>query len=238
MSTDLPWVVKLSLAEANALGALRLVPGLQVLEQAEVLWLQGRIFDEALSVRIRSIPDAEQFQLHFDRQLTRWNETVPRAQLPEGEWHPLIEWLKPELPRAGFAAIVEGTVVLKLARSAAIVAANIWHADWQTWRDYAVTAPQIRLTRWSFAVSVSKKVLIRGVPLPPIPGRGLVERDGIAVPSGWRFEPDVSPSVVRQILKLDASEIALFAANGSFERIPDSAFVHATRSAVRLTDGQ
>ena len=237
-AADLGWIARICVADAEQLGSLRQTRGLMVLQEANWLWLRGEELDFALSVRIRSIPDAEMFRLLPDRQLAQWDESVPNALLPSGDWQPLHEWIQPVLPQAGFPASIHERVSLRLIRCSMETASNMWCANWRQWRDYAIKAPTVRLNRFSFAVSENWEVLIRGTPLPPIPGRGLIERDGIVVPSGWRFDPDLPFSVVRQILNLGDSAIALFASDGSFEQIPESAFIQANRSAVRITDGQ
>ena len=127
--------------------------------------------------------------------------------------------------------------MLKLVRSSKNRQANLMRTSWERWRTYAITAPAVRLSRLGFAVSENAEVLIRGTPLPPIPGRHFLEDNGIIIPIGWQFEPNVGSKVVRQVLKLDATEKALFSEDGSFELVPDTAFVQATRSAVRMTHG-
>ena len=235
-ASSLNWVARLPAIDAVRLGSLRTVRGLRIFPDSDVLWLTGDEFDEKFECVLRSIPNLERFRLWPDRQLTRWNETVPCARLPAGDWQPLIEWMMPKLPIAGFAAMGHVTEPLKLVRCSTFSASNVWCANWQAWRDYAVTAPNVRLSRWSFAVSENWKVLIRGIPVPLVPGFGYVDQEGIAIPSGWRFDPEIPAAMVRKILKLDDTSTALFASDGSFERIPESAFVRANRSAVRFTD--
>ena len=232
-----PWTVCLPLEEAEHLGKLRLINGLSILVDGASVWLRGDDLDEELNQRIRSIPNAIRFMIKADRQLTRQGETVPCAQLPDGNWQPLRGWLSVKLPVAGFAAVAGPGVMLKLVRSSKNRQANLMRTSWERWRTYAITAPAVRLSRLGFAVSENAEVLIRGTPLPPIPGRHFLEDNGIIIPIGWQFEPNVGSKVVRQVLKLDATEKALFSEDGSFELVPDTAFVQATRSAVRMTHG-
>jgi hypothetical protein len=131
---------------------------------------------------------------------------------------------------------VSDKVDLRLKRSSQVATANVLQTIWPQWFQYAATAPQVRLNRWAFAVCQDQRVLIRGLPLPPLSGRRYVERDGVIIPSGWRFEPDVEPRVAARVIELDESQMALFAEDGSFERLPRSVFVQATRSAVRATN--
>ena len=47
---------------------------------------------------------------------------------------------------------------------------NLLLTSLSLWTSYGVTAPQVRLDRWHFAVSAKEEVIVRGVPLPPLPG--------------------------------------------------------------------
>ena len=239
MSADsiTPWTIRLPVEDAEHLGKLRLINGLSILVDGASVWLRGEYLDEDLNRRIRSIPDAERFLIKADQQLTRPDETVPCARLPDGSWEPLRSWLSIKLPVAGFAAQTDERITLKLVRSSTPMSANLMQTSWERWRTYAIMAPAIRLTRLGFAVSENSAVLIRGTPLPPIPGRLFIEDRGIIVPLGWQFVPNVGSTVVRQLLNLNEMEMALFCEDGSFERVPETAFVQATRSAVRMTHG-
>ena len=231
------WVVRLNLSDAGHLGSLRRFPGLRVLVDGQSVWMRGESLDSVLDRRIRSIPDVEWFAIWPDHQLTQLEGTVPCGRLPVGNWQPLHEWLQLKLPRAGFAATPSARVTLKLVRSSSPSVANLLQTTWIVWKEFATSASQVRLSRLAFALSDDNRALVRGVPLPPIPGRRFVEVDGVVVPNGWRIEPNVGPLVVRQVLKLDENELALFSEDGSFERVPRSAFVQATRSAVRASNG-
>ena len=84
------------------------------------------------------------------------------------------------------------------------------------WADFADTAPHWRLDALSFVVSDTRQVLVRGRPLPPIPGEHWVERERICVPAGWDWTPALSPSVCRELL-------------GSRRRSSDSCFRPVTK---------
>jgi hypothetical protein len=249
---------------AESLGRLRILPGISALTDADSVWIQGDVLEEHLANLLRSLPAAERFLITDDGQLTFWDETVPRAKLPTGRWRPLAEWLPVDFPRAAFAAVNEHQINLKLVRSQEVAESNLLRTEWTRWHDYAISAPQIRLNQWSFAASDGNEVLIRGTPLstlpaskrsvpdsatsatatfveqfllmPPIPGQLFVERSCIAIPAGWRPDPQVESESIRQALNLPAESLAVFDVQGAVEMIPEAAFVRATRSAVRLTD--
>jgi hypothetical protein len=236
VDTSLPWVIRTDIRHAEDVAQLRRIRGLTLLVDGDVLWLRGETREADLDRRIRSLPDAEMFDIQLDEQLTRPGEAVPSARLPDGTWQAISLWFTLQLPRTGFAAAHNERVMLKLVRSSALTEANFLETAWKTWFDYAISAPQIRLNPVGFALGDADTVLVRGTPLPPIPGRRYTESQGIIIPTGWRFEPDVGAIVVRQVLALDDEELALFSEDGSFERLPQAAFVQATRSAVRATN--
>ena len=107
---------------------------------------------------------------------------------------------------------------------------------------YAEAAPQWRINRWSFAASVSigglrsgRRVLVRGSPLPPLPGIHWVEMDGSCVPAGRAWSPAVEPAVVCQLLALEPGELALLREDGTWDRVSEGDWVRASRSALRRT---
>ena len=93
----------------------------------------------------------------------------------------------------------------------------------------------MRLAPCTFALSESGTVVVRGRPLPSIAGKRLVEQKGVAVLAGWCWEPAVDVAVVRRLLDLSQGDLALLHDDGSFDVVPASAFVRASRSAVRLS---
>ena len=103
------------------------------------------------------------------------------------------------------------------------------------WAAYAVEAPQIRLDRWRFAVAADGRAAVNGRPLPPLPGRRWVEREGIAVPAGWTWTPAVEVAILRELFGLAEGDVALWHEDGAWERIAAGEFVRATRVAVRET---
>lgn len=237
--TASPWAVRLNRIDAS-IGRLRQLPGVVVLSvesaSQNAVWIRGEALDDRVSRTLRSIPDAERFLVGTNNSLTFWGETVPRATLPDGTWIPISEWMILQMPAAGFAAAINQLILLNLVRSDSPVEANLLKVGWSIWRDYAISAPQIRLNQWEFAVSDNGEALIRGRPVAPLPGIRYVEQSGIAVPAGWRLEPPIAEASLHQAMSLGPGTIAVISEAGMMDVIPDSEFVSATRSAVRLTD--
>jgi hypothetical protein len=99
--------------------------------------------------------------------------------------------------------------------------------------EYVAAAPQWRIERWSFAATASGRALVRGLPLPPLPGTQWTLLDGICVPAGCAWSPAIEPAILRRLLGLDSGEIALLRASGMWDRIAPDAWVRCSRSALR-----
>ena len=237
-----PWAVRLPAHSTGvdeqtrvALGQLRKTPEVFVLNEPAWIWLRGSSLNEQTSSLLRALPDADRYLVLPDDQLARWGESIPRARLPAGQWHPISKWLSITLPTASFTPQVQACIPFQLVRSSVPVEANLLRTTWTTWRDYATTAPQVRLNQLSFAASESE-ALIRGIPIPPVPGQRFIEAGGVAIPLGWRPEPELNAKSIRHLLQVPEGTMALLLEDGSFESIPDHVFVRATRSATRMTD--
>ena len=112
---------------------------------------------------------------------------------------------------------------------------NVMVLDASTWSDYAIRAAEIRLSRWTYALSEDGTVVVRGVPLPALNGRRFVEQSGIAIPAGHRCDPPLDAKIIRKVLGLADDEFALLSSEGGWDRIRDDQFVQATRSSIRLS---
>jgi hypothetical protein len=105
------------------------------------------------------------------------------------------------------------------------------------WHDWAERAGQVRLDRLAFAVKSASEVVVRGSPVPPIPGRRFVQTGGVAVEAGWACSPPLDADVVGELLGLAPHDLALLHPDGNFDHVPAESFVRATRSAVRMSGG-
>ena len=232
---SLPWAVRLARLEATAAAALRTEPGVLVHEAADALWLKGAALDDRLDLRLRAIPGAERFAVLEDGALVPPGRRLPVASLPQGAWFPLREWLSVTFPVAALPGKSKPIVALRLVRSETEKSANLLVTSFTTWRAYAEKAPLVRLQRLTFAASEDGRAVVRGHPLPPLPGERFVEDAGVAVPAGWTWAPPVEAGIVADVLQLQEHDVALLLADGTWELIPATEFVAASRSAIRQT---
>lgn len=253
-------VIELAATGINALGTLR-ADGRrwEACDVDGVLWLRVAVDEQTLSdPRVLSIL-GQRFTIHEDgTQLVPLGHRVPTAILPKAEWIPLAQRLPVALPVPCFGGQAVDRVQVQLVRDCAQRDANVLLTDVSNWVTFAVTTSMVRLKRLTFAVgkdmrdliqassavpggdlvSMSAKadrrvVVIRGEPMPPIPGTPFVETEGIAVPAGWTWSPRLDASVLRAAYSVTARDLVLFSPIGGWDRIPADAFVPASRAAAR-----
>lgn len=238
------WVIRVDAAAAAALGGLRCRRGLEVLEQDVVVWLRGPAIDQqdekaaaTFDLELRCLPGAERFTVGEDGQLVPHGRRVPQGRLPEGTWSPLSEWLEVELPTAALAGELPSPALLQIVRANSQLEANVLLTSLETWSRFGATAAQVRLAPLAFAANDEGQCVIRGTPLPPIPGTRYVEREGVAVEAGWTWSPPLDAAVLREAFRLGEGDVALLHRDGSRDRLRADDFVHAARSAIRLSAG-
>jgi hypothetical protein len=229
------WAACLARADVAAAGRLRQVAGIEVCAEGDEIWLRGERLEEDLERRLRAMPGAKRFLVWADGQLQPPGSRVPKGRLPDGPWVPLTRWMGAEFPQTGLAGRLGEKVPLGLVRALVPEEPAVLLAGIQAWAAYAAEAPQVRLDRWVFALASDGRVVVRGRPLPPLPGGRYVEHEGVAVPAGWAWSPPVGVAVLRELLGLAPGDLALWRADGAWERIVAAGFVRASRAAARAS---
>jgi hypothetical protein len=229
------WAVRLERTEFESAQKLRLAETAEVCETGDEIWVRGQTLSESLARVLRRHPHARRYGVLPDGQLLSPGKLVPRGYLPDGPWRPLAEWLSVRLPELSATGRQPPPVPVRLIRACRVCEPSVLMTRIAAWCDYGGEAPQVRLNRWFFAAADDGRVVVRGVPLPPLSGERFTEHEGIAVPAGWTWHPPVEASVLRRVLGLEKQDLALLLSNGTWERIEGAQFVRATRSAVRAT---
>ena len=229
------WAVRLEKTEIESVKKLRLAEGAEICEAEDQIWVRGETLGESLARLLRRHPHARRFWVLPDDQLVSPGKLVPRGYLPEGPWVPLVGWMSVHLPQVAAAGRLRGQVPIRLVRSGDMREPTVLITGLAQWYAYGTSAPQVRLDRWFYAAAEDRRVVVRGSPLPPLPGSRLVEAGGIAVPAGWTWFPAVEAAVLREVFGLEDKDLALFSGDGTWERVPASQFVRATRSSIRVT---
>ena len=228
------WAAEIAREHARELGRLRLLPGVELGETEASYWVRGTSSIEEAQRALLAIPHAQLY--HIDRAgLRPWGHRLVAKSLPDLTFAPLAKAIRPSLPIASYPSAPVPRVPLTLVRSAEVQQSVFLETTLDQWVEYGVSAPKVRLDRWAFAVSAEGRVLVRGQPLPSLPGRQYWESDGVAIPVGWTCSPAITGSALSKHVGRAAGEIVLLDETGSLESIPADAFVQASRSAIRAT---
>ena len=218
-----------------ALGAVRAVPNLQVAAGEGQLWLRGLPATGELPLAVRALPATAAYTLDAQNRLFPTGQLTPTGHLPALTWQPIREFLPLEIPTAALPAQAAPAYRVRLVPSGRAAAGAALLTTLAAWLAYVETAPEIRLRGLRFAVSAEARVLLLGTPLPPLAGQEQWLTEGLLLPAGFDFEaPFLAPLLARQ-LNAAGEDVLLFAADGSWERVPQAHLLPATRGAVRRT---
>jgi len=231
------WVIRIALTDAASLAPLRLTRGLEVAEKEAFIWVRGPGNDEKVERLVRALPAVARYEVTGGNRLRNLESLIPAETLPALNWQPVSTWLRVKMPSVNPAATQSGlpAVSIRIVRSTHERSIALLLTSLAEWRDFALNAPEIRLRQLRFAVDGAGNVVVRGKPLPPLPGRQFVLHGNVAVQAGFAWEPAVSADVLSRQLGLATDALALFHENGTFSRIEAEQFVPATRSAIRET---
>lgn len=232
---NFPWALCIAREDAAVLAGLRLVPGIEVAENTPKVWLRGSAADESLSHRLLALPTTERYERLPSGRLRRLNERIPSHQLPELAWQPLAAWLHAAIPIGAMPGDAPTPVALQLTRSAGEQKPELLLTDLVEFQRFVEQAALVRLRRWQFAANADGRVLIRGTPLPPLPGKQFVVREGVATPAGFDWCPAVDAEVVARCFGASDEGLVLWQEDGSIIRLHREQFMPVTRSAVAAT---
>jgi MoxR-vWA-beta-propeller ternary system protein len=229
------WAICLARTDASALGALRLIPDVEAAEAGPLLWLRSRRSGEAIAARLAALPAIARYEWLPPDLLRRIDQRISAERLAELRWQSLQAWLKVELPAAAIPARAPEPVPLRLVRSSMEREPELLLTAAEEWQRFATQAPRVRLERLQFAADAEGRIIIRGRPLPPVPGSRYVIHDAVAVPMGLAWQPAVSAEIVSRLAGAGGEALALWHEDGTITRLHAEQFVPATRSAVRDT---
>lgn len=239
------WAAMVKRDDAPALASLWPRAAVEVCEVADEIWIRGEFATHESSpdlvARLRQLlPGRPVFRLGEAGELTRPGQRIPCGRLPAGQWRPLREWLSLRLPWSESEEKSSRTN-LRLVRSGEETSTGVLSVSLSLWRNYAETAPRWRLESLAMAVDAAGQVLLRGEPLPPLPGTWWSERKGICVPSGWTWRPRLAPEVLRRAFALPEGDWAFLqppqdpAHDFTWRRVRETDWVRATRASIRAT---
>lgn len=230
------WGVRLPRASALTAGRLRLRGDIEVCDaDGDVLWLRGPALTDDLDLELRKLPGGVRYHAGPGGRLTALGDRLPSDRLPAACWRPLATWLAPAPQPAALAGERPAAVPVRLVRTGREAPAAVLVTTLAAWVEYATTAPQARLRPLRFAASADGRAVLWGTPVPPLPGRRFVERDGVAVPAGYAWSPAVDAGVLREVFGMRAGDLVLLDEAGGYEWVAAGDFARASRSGARAT---
>lgn len=234
-TVNFPWAICLAHEDAASLGTLRLADSIEVAEHGGTIWLRGKPADERLAVKLHALPGRERYECLSSGQLRRIDQRIPTTRLPAAQWQPLSTWLRVALPDSAYPAEPPRAVSLRLVRSTSEREAELLLTTLEELASFAAKAPEVRLARLQFAANANRSALVRGQPLPPLPGERYALHGGVAVPAGFSWKPEVGADVLARRLGASADALVLWNTDGSITRLHSEQFVPLSRSAMRAT---
>tara|TARA_R110002096_G_scaffold316010_6_gene510322 strand:+ start:7920 stop:8666 length:747 start_codon:yes stop_codon:yes gene_type:complete len=235
-STDLSfvWIARIEAKDAVSVGNLRTVAGVEAALGAGVVWLRGSSNDEALPVELARL-SAQVFRWLPPDGLALLESEIPVARLPELEWRPLCEMTRPTVEQLLLPGKLSQRLALRLTPSGKVdCEPNVLQTSLSDLEKWVGSSAEIRWKELRFAAGYDGTVIVRGTPIPSLPGSRYFESDGVAIPLGQRLDPPVPSSVLAQAMQLVSGDLGIFRGE-HWERIEGANFVPVSRAAVRLT---
>lgn len=245
------WAVFVSKANAERIVKLRSFSQIQIAQNEQGIWLQGKGLTPELNTKLASIADSPVFRVDPTELLFANDSTVPTDRLPKLDWQSITSFITLSLPSGRYAQYRLHRIPLQLRRVAQQSEANVLITQWSAFQSWAETAPQVRLSACLYAVAKSagssvedQATLVIGNPLPPILGERFYLRGRIAIPLGYRWEPAVEDQTVEQLIRRvvsipdehwDEVGICVWRLSGTFEIVGKKELTMALRQHVRTT---
>jgi len=235
----------------EALAGARRLHGLEALtdgpEGKGAVLVRGPRLQAAGERMLRNIPWDVFYEIIEEGGLRNAGCLLPEGKLPDGKWQTLEAVIGPSVSTPALPGKLAGKAAIGLRPDDAFREANLLQAGMRDWLAFGNRASEIRLQRliWALDTTCPESVLIRGTPLPPVPGARFVEENGVAVPAGFTWWPKVSAESIRSALRIPSTELAILqAADPSAEvtsnsgeciwrRVPRTAWLPAKRSTIR-----
>lgn len=227
------WICWIPWDYQSSLGHLRLVPDIQVHPEQEGVWVAGPFLPEKFQPLLDALPAPRRYSLDDQQRMTRLGKRVPTRDLPNGEWFPLGDWLQPDFDLPRSPAMPNAFASWTLVPTSEEQRANLLITSPSQWCEWAIHAPEIRLTPLRYALSEDQCLAVHGKPLPPLRGCHYVLEDQIAIEAGYALDPPLDRAVLKKTLGAEEQDTVLLHGDREVELIHSHEWFAASRSSAR-----
>ncbi len=225
-------VLVFSLTDAPALAPQRTRAGWTACLENGALWLRCPAADAA---ECAALPAVARYRCDSRGLLTPLEGSVPVAQAPAGPWLPLTEVFPVHPATPNFPGRTRQRLNVSLVRTEREQPAQAVLLPLAQMLPWVEQAPRIRLERLQFAAAADGRALVKGTPLPPVPGAVFYFAGAMALPCGWDFAPHLWHGWVEKALAIPAGGLCLVHEDARLELIGAEGFAPLTLAAVRRT---
>jgi hypothetical protein len=223
---------RVPLAALPRLARLRDRPDIRVVTADGVAWVRWTS-SRADAVRaLRPAPGVTFFRVENSVRFP-FGSRLPTSEAPPTDDRPLSSILLPAAteptPPDEF---LPPRVSLQLVRGGGPQPATALVCPLESLRQWADTATTAELAAFTGLMSGGRAVLF-GAKLPAIPDATRFHGAGVLIPLGFRLDPDLPPSLIREAVGAAGDEVVLLTADGC-DRIPRDRAEPLTRAGLRL----
>ena len=231
-SGELRQVLRLEAGTGGKVALLRGVPGLEVAASVAGVWIRGDFRGQEMC--LASLPVVGLYEELAEGGLSAVGGGVPIDSLPDDlEWLPIQQAVQLRKTIGGMPGQQTAGVQVRLHRSEQEAEAGLLECHLADLEEWVTNAPEIRYEGMEYALSEDGTGLVKGPMIPPIRGRRYVLTGSVAIPSGFRLEPDLPGSVIRELIGAGSGTTIVFDQAGCVSVIDAGCFVPVSRAGLR-----
>jgi hypothetical protein len=209
------------------------LPGISLMFMEGRCWVHWPVGHEEVTLRVLAVPGVKLF-VRRDKHWYRPGHCLPAFDVPEAfTGLPLHEVLIPaSIPTKPVEDCSAKHVRLQLVREDRPYATTALRCPLTAlarWADSAMTV-QVEGLRGALA---GTEVVLRGSPLPILPGSKRYWGDRVLLPLGFRMDPDLPQTALQEAIQLKEGQIA-FLDEAGVEVIPGDLLRPLSRASIRL----
>lgn len=232
-SGNIEYLLSIPASAEDSLATVRYYSNLKVSKDEGLIWVKDFTAYQLNTVEVKSLPFKQVYVVR-DNMLFAEGNNLPSRKAPVLMWTPIIRAIQITLPvtNSNFFGL-KGTVINRLItseRERPSVALTCSFADLS---QYAENGYESRLDKLEWVILDNGNVLIKGIPLLPIPGSTYWLEHNFLIPTGYEFEFDSLNQITDRKINPSAEYWIMWHTDNSFSRIEKAKFRQLSLSSVR-----